>query len=110
MNLAGVVQQLTRERNRAKAELERLEAAITALGTVGSGFRKGQRKGRVSAAARARMAAAQRARRARESASRTRSKAPVLSIAKRRFSAAGLASMRAVQRARWAKRKKQKAA
>jgi hypothetical protein len=32
MNLAGIVEQLTRERHRAQSELERLEAAITALG------------------------------------------------------------------------------
>lgn len=62
MNLAGIIQRLSRERDRARAELHRLDAAIMALGAAGrSGFRQGQRRGRrkVSAAARARMAAAQ---------------------------------------------------
>jgi hypothetical protein len=34
MNLAGVVQQLTRERDRAQSEVERLDATLAALGNL----------------------------------------------------------------------------
>lgn len=57
-NMAGVVQQLKQERARAQKEVERLDAAINALG--GTLSTRGGR--RLSAAARKRIAAAQRAR------------------------------------------------
>ncbi len=60
MNLAGVVQQLGKERDRAARTVEQLDAALAALTGV-SGKGKGTRR-HLSAAARARIAAAQRAR------------------------------------------------
>jgi hypothetical protein len=67
MNLTGVVEQLRTERDRAQAEVERLEAALTALGSLDDAGRVSRRKGhRFSTASRARMSAAQRERRARE--------------------------------------------
>lgn len=108
MKLTGIVQQLRREREKAQSELNRLDAAITALGGVGrSVFERGPKRGKrkVSAAARAKMAAAQRARRARE-----KGRTPTPIRAKRRISAAGLARIRAAQKARWAKWKQQQKA
>jgi hypothetical protein len=35
MNMTGVVQQLRRERDQAQAKLDRLDAALTALGSLG---------------------------------------------------------------------------
>jgi hypothetical protein len=112
MNLTGVVQELKKERDLAQTELERLDAALAALGNLDGAGRVLHRQGRrVSAAARARMAAAQGARRARErEATPVRLKGPIPIRARRRISAAGLASIRAAQKARWAKWKKQKAA
>jgi hypothetical protein len=107
MNLTGVVQQLRNERDRAQAALQRLDAALSALGSLNSAFkniRVGRKGRKPSAAAHIRMSVAQRERRARERGVVT----PIR--AKRRISAAGLASIRAAQRARWAKWKKQKAA
>jgi hypothetical protein len=68
MNLRQLVKQLRNERDRARKELERLEAALVALENVGArDFRKVARKVRrgrrkLSAAARRRIARAQRAR------------------------------------------------
>jgi hypothetical protein len=105
MNLTGVVQQLRNEKDQAQAELQRLDAALSALGGLNSSF-KGVRskKRKVSVAARRRMIAAQKEKRARERGVVT------LIRAKHKISAAGLASIRAAQRARWTKWKKQKAA
>ena len=110
MNLTGVVQQLTKERDRAQAEVERLDEALDILGSLNGSFRGVHPKKRnVSAAARERMAAAQRVRRARERVERpTRSKVPIPIRAKRRLSAAGLAGIRAAQKARWARWKRQR--
>ena len=100
MTIAGIVRQLLREKEGAEAQVNRLEAALSALQNLNGSFRGVSPKRRkISAAARRRMAAAQRARRARE-------KRPILIRAKRRISAAGLARIRAAQRARWAKWKK----
>ena len=97
MNLTGAVRQLRKERHRAQAEVQRLDAALAVLGSLNSSFKSVRpKKRKVSAAARARMVAAQRDRRARERGVVT----PIR--AKRRISAAGLASIRAAQRARWA--------
>ena len=108
MRLTAIVQRLRRERDKAQSELNRLDAAIMALGGIGrSIFGRGPNRGRrrVSAAARAKMAAAQRARRVRE-----KGRTPTPIRAKRKISAAGLASIRAAQKARWAKWKQQQKA
>ena len=109
MNLTGVIQQLTKERDRARTEVERLDAALAALRSLGGGARLSREKGgTVSAASRASMAAGRRARKARKrGAQPAPARGPILIRSKRRFSAAGLASIRAAQRARWAKWKKQ---
>jgi hypothetical protein len=60
MDIATVVRQLRSERRRAANEVERLDAAIAALGGSTYGRRNGD--SRMSAAARERIAAAQRAR------------------------------------------------
>lgn len=61
-NLSGVVQQLRKERDRAKAEMDRLNAALKVLGGwAGSGKTPASRRS-MSAKARKRIADAQRAR------------------------------------------------
>ena len=67
-NLTGVIRQLRKEKQRLHGEMERLNAALAALGSVGGLERrsKGSRMPKVrrpmSAAARKKIAAAQRAR------------------------------------------------
>jgi hypothetical protein len=67
-NLSGIVQQLKTQRDRAQKEVDRLNAALIALGSLGSqngGLRRVRSvKSRkpLSAAARKKIAAAQRAR------------------------------------------------
>ena len=67
-NLTGVIRKLQKERQRVHGEMERLNAALEALGSLGGpeGKSKGSRAPKVrrpmSAAARKRIAAAQRAR------------------------------------------------
>src|SRR5579864_7437093 len=114
MDLMGIVQQLRSQRNRAQAEVDRLDAALSALGSLNGTFR-GVKAGRgrkpMSPAARRRIAAAQRARWAKLRAGKAgRPKAPVSIRSKRHISAAGLAKIRAAQRARWAKWKQQQKA
>lgn len=105
-NLAGVVQQLRKERDRAARVVERLDAVLAALNGV-SRKRTGSR--RLSAAARERIAAAQRARWAKVRGS-TRPKQNVVSMPKKRtMSVAARRKIAAAQKARWAKwRKAQK--
>jgi len=91
-NLAGVVQQLKKERDEAAKVVKSLDAALSAL----TGRRTGIRK--ISAAGRARIAAAQRARWA-----KLRGKKVVSMPKKRTMSAAARARIAAAQRARWAK-------
>jgi hypothetical protein len=101
MNLAGVVQQLRKERDQAAKTVEQLDAALAALTGV-SGKRTETRR-KISAAGRARIAAAQRARWARV---RTKSgqKQNVVSMPQRKtMSAAARRKIAAAQRARWAK-------
>ena len=63
VNMAGVIASLKKERERAAKELERLDAAIAALGgSRGGRAVAGRQKRTMSAAARKRIAAAQRAR------------------------------------------------
>lgn len=101
-NLANVVQQLRKERNRAAKEVDRLDAALTALSGEGSGKRLGKRR-KLSVAARARIAAAQKARWAKVRANAS-SPAKVVPIrSKRTLSVAARKKIAAAQRARWAK-------
>jgi hypothetical protein len=102
MNLAGVVQQLKKERDQAARTVERLDAALAALNGDSYGRRTGIRR-KISAAARARIAAAQRARWAKVRGN-GRQKRNVVSMPKKRtMSAAARRKIAAAQRARWAK-------
>ena len=98
-NLAGVVQQLRKERDRAARTVEQLDAALAAL----DGGRTSGRRGRLSAAARARIAAAQRARWAKVRANAGRKQNVVAMPKKKTMSAAARKKIAAAQRARWAK-------
>jgi hypothetical protein len=68
VNLTGVIQQLKKERQRVQGEMEQLNAALAALGSLGNldgkskGIRAPKKRRPMSAAARKRIAAAQRAR------------------------------------------------
>ena len=105
-NLAKVVGQLKKERDRVASEVERLDAALAALnGSYGKRPRTG--KGAISEAGRARIAAAQRARWAKTKA--TNNKGKVVTMTKKRtMSAAARKRIAAAQRARWAKVKAEK--
>src|SRR5229473_7537 len=97
-NLAGVVQQLQKERSRVAKDLQRLDSALAALNGE-PGKRTGIRT--LSAAARARIAAAQRARWAKV---RSGQNQKVVTMPKKRtMSAAARKRIAAAQRARWAK-------
>jgi hypothetical protein len=111
MKLAGIVRQLEVEQDRVKAEVQKLDAALAAVGSLNGS--RGARRGRkpMSAAARRRIAAAQRARWAKFRGRKAgRSKSPISIRSERHISAAGLAKIRAAQRARWAKWKQQQKA
>jgi len=97
-NLAGVVQQLRKERDQAAKVLKSLDAAITALGGGSFGRRAGTRK--ISTAGRARIAAAQKARWAKF---RRYGGRKVVTRKKRTMSDAARRRIAAAQRARWAK-------
>jgi hypothetical protein len=100
-NLAGVVQQLREERDRAAKTVEQLDAALAALtGVSGKGRRTGSR---LSAAARARISAAQRARWAKVRAKGGQKQNVVSMPKKKTMSAAARRKIAAAQRARWAK-------
>jgi hypothetical protein len=90
-NLSGVVQQLEKERERAQKEVQRIDAALAALGSLSSNG--SSRNHTMSAAGRKRISLAQKARWA-----KTRTAKP-----KRTISAAGRRRIAAAQRARWAK-------
>ena len=101
-NLAGVVQQLRKERDQAARTVERLEAALAALNGDSYGRRTGT-KLKISAAGRARIAAAQRARWAKVRRNGGH-KQNVVSMPKRkRMSVAARKKIAAAQRARWAR-------
>jgi hypothetical protein len=100
-NLAGVVQQLRKERDQAARTVQQLDAALAALTGV-SGNRTGTRR-RLSAAARARIAAAQRARWAKARGNGGPNKQNVVTKPKKTMSAAARRKIAAAQRARWAK-------
>jgi hypothetical protein len=99
-NLAGVVQQLRKERDRAAKTVDCLDAALAALNGV-SRKRTGTRS-RLSAAARARIAAAQRARWAKSRNAGQKQNA-VNMPKKKTMSAAARRKIAAAQKARWAK-------
>jgi hypothetical protein len=67
-NLGGIVRELKTQRDRAQRDVERLNAALTALGNLGGMDRRARRvlaarkRKTMSAAARKKIAAAQRAR------------------------------------------------
>jgi hypothetical protein len=91
-NVSGVVQQLKKELERAKREVERYGAALVALGSSKLG---GQRR-TLSAAARRKISLAQKARWAKQNnQAAARPKRPVSAAARRKMAAA--------QRARWAR-------
>ena len=100
-NLAGVFQQLRKERDYAARIVEQLDAALAALTGV-SGKRAGTRR-KISAAGRARIAAAQRARWAKVRGTGKQKQNVVTMPKKRTMSAAARRKIAAAQRARWAK-------
>ncbi|MFZ0863054.1 MAG: hypothetical protein WCA27_31115 [Candidatus Sulfotelmatobacter sp.] len=101
-NLAGVVQQLKKERDQAAKTVERLDAALAALDGGSYGKRTGARRN-ISAAGRARIAAAQRARWARVRGTGKQKQNVVPMPKKKTMSAAARRKIAAAQRARWAK-------
>ena len=106
-NLAGVVQQLKKERDQATKRVQRLDAALAALNGASHGTSTATRSP-LSAAARARIAAAQRARwaKVRGNGGQSAQKPKVVSMPKKKtMSAAARRKIAAAQRARWAKLK-----
>jgi hypothetical protein len=101
-NLAGVVQQLRKERDQAARTVERLDAALAAL-NGGSYRKKVGTRSRLSAAARARIAAAQRARWAKVRRNGGHEHNVVSMPKKKTMSSAARRKIAAAQRARWAK-------
>ena len=91
-NVSGVVQQLKKELERAKREVERYGAALVSLGSSKLG---GQRH-TLSAAARRKISLAQKARWAKQNGQ-------AAARPKRTMSAVGRRRIAAAQRARWAK-------
>ena len=101
-NLAGVVEQLRKERDQAAKVLQSLDAALTAL-SGGSYGRKTRTRRKISAAGRARIAAAQRARWAKVRGTSKQKQSVVTMPKKKTMSAAARRKIAAAQRARWAK-------
>ena len=102
MNLAGVVQQLRKERDQAARTVEQLDAALAALDGGSYGRRTGTRR-KISRAGRARIAAAQRARWAKVRGNGKQTHNVVSMPKKKTMSAAARRKIAAAQRARWAK-------
>jgi hypothetical protein len=92
--LSNVVQQLRKERERAQDEVQRIDAALVALGSISSNG--AARQNTMSAAARRKISLAQKARWAKQKAA----------TPKRTMSAAARRKIAAAQRARWAKVKR----
>ena len=101
-NLAGIVQQLQKERDQAARMVERLDAALAAL-NGGSHGRRTRTRSSLSAAARARIAAAQRARWAKVRGKSGKKQNVVSMPKKKTMSAAARKKIAAAQRARWAR-------
>ena len=94
-NLAGVIEQLRKERDQAASIVKQLDAALAALGGKGTATRE------ISAAGLARISAAQRARWAKL---RKQKGGKVATMSKKRtMSAAARARIAEAQRRRWAK-------
>jgi hypothetical protein len=91
-NMAGVVQQLRKERERAHKEVQRIDAALAALGNVSPNGASRT----MSAAARRRISQSQKERWAKQRTAQS----------KRTISAAGRKRIAEAQRARWAKVKR----
>jgi peptidoglycan hydrolase CwlO-like protein len=96
-NLISVLNQLEKERTRLASQLANLNSALAALNVNGA-----SRKGKVSAAGRARIAAAQRARWAKVKGRKVVS----ITTRKRTMSPAARKRIIAAQKARWAKWRK----
>jgi hypothetical protein len=92
-NMSGVVQQLKKEREGAQKVVQRIDAALAALGSISS---NSPSRHTMSAAARRRISLAQKARWAKH---RTAKPKRTMSVAARR-------KIAAAQRARWAKVKR----
>lgn len=90
-NMSEVVEQLNAERERVHREIQRIDAALAALGTVTT--TNGTRPRTMSAAARRKISLAQKARWAKQRPQKTKH---IVSAASRR-------KMAAAQRRRWAK-------
>src|SRR5258708_39929926 len=102
-NLAGVVQQLKKERDQAARTVEQLDAALAALDGGSCGRRTGTRRN-ITAAGRARIAAAQRARWAKAQGSGGPQKQNLVTMPKKKtMSVAARGKIAAAQRARWAR-------
>ncbi len=101
-NLAGVVQQLRKERDQAARTVKQFDAALAALDGGSYGRRTGTRR-KISAAGRARIAAAQRARWAKVRRNGGRKQNVVAMPKRKTMSAAARRKIAAAQRARWAK-------
>lgn len=98
--MAGIVQQLKKERERAAKEVERIDAALAEL----DGFHRKRTGSRtISAAGRARIAAAQRARWAKVKGKGGQGPRAATATGKRTMSASARRKIAAAQRARWAK-------
>jgi len=93
-NLSAVVEELEKERKRAQKEVQRIDAALSALGSLSSNG--SSRQHTMSAAARRRISIAQKARWAKQKAR-----------PKRTISAAGRRRIAAAQKKRWAKVKRE---
>ena len=93
-HLSGVVQELKKERARAQKQIERLDAALVALGSISANG--ASRRRAMSASARRKISLAQKARWAKQKTVKP----------KRTISAAGRRRIVAAQRARWAKVKR----
>jgi hypothetical protein len=102
----NVLQALKSERDRLQKDVNRLNAAIDALGgsaNTGRTAAAANRRPTLSAAARARIAAAQRARWAKVKAGGAKKQNVVNMPKRKQLSAAARQRIAAAQRARWAK-------
>ena len=95
-HMSAVVQQLKKERERAQKQVQRIDEAIAALGSLSS---NGSSRS-MSAAGRRRISLAQKARWAKQKVNGNAPKP------KRTISAAGRRRIAAAQRARWARMKR----
>jgi hypothetical protein len=95
-HMSAVVQQLKKERERAQKQVQRIDEAIAALGSLSS---NGSSRS-MSAAGRRRISLAQKARWAKQKVNGNAPKP------KRKISAAGRRRIAAAQRARWARMKR----